>query len=913
MDFVGCWDRLENRFEAIETIGKGSFGTCILCRRRTTGEQVVVKQIDVDAMTQEEKEDAMKEVHILSMLDHPNIVAYYESFLDEKGLLHIVMEYADGGDLFQRIQIQEQTASFFPEKLIMEWFYQIVRALDHIHRKNILHRDLKTQNIFLTKDNRVKLGDFGIARILNSTQDLAKTVIGTPYYLSPEIVEDKPYHRKSDVWSLGCVLYEMATLKHAFDGQNLPALIMKIVRGKYPPIPSIYSTELRKLVDAMLQKDPMRRPSTTQILRYEAFLSGKRSYARARSQKKQQDHEERGGGHVDLWMEKHVMEMEKMSEELGDGLRVRDEWVADGGLRRDKVRHEISHRKRAELEIDTEVSKMRSKKVEYLRKKEIEKKEKKRKSQERSERLKRHKKELEKISRRRPSGPVKQPSEHTHQHPHSHLSAAAAFSIDGGDAGEVGRRRSSSVSSLPEDGSVRIVSGVGGAPLRRRISSKEVPPPPKSKRSESGSGSGSSVSQWKEQRQQFLEHVRNARQAKKASADPMPEVEIFVKPGREGRTALQTQSDDEYDDRRGVDVVSPVSAPPRARYPAPFVAEIEIFEPTKRKQQSPADTSVRKDRHEGSGHSDGGDDGNDHIDEDDEDVEVGVFDDDNDDDVGDQTDDDEEDGNEDGIDEIDGERIGRPLDGHISLKTRSFRDVLKPSGKHIHRTQQRRDSQSSEISTDMRDVAREDEAVQGSDIDSFVTQIMTEETREKEIVSELPPPKYMDSVFVSPIESRHPDADTSVGGCGVGSEQHVDMGAQVDGHMDEREDEEEDDDGYDWEKMEDRSFEQDSLTLSDANGSVVNLSSSTLASASTLGSTNGSRAHLTQRIEALRAFCDEKFGESAFLRIYNYLQNIGEDSPVVSTGLGDLLDHPDHIDFIPYVQQLIICERLFYG
>lgn len=146
--------------------------------------------------------------------------------------------------------------------------------MKHIHDRKILHRDLKTQNIFLTSKGEIKIGDFGIARVLQHTYDCAQTAIGTPYYLSPEICQEKPYNQKSDIWSLGCIFYEMVTLKHAFDANSMKALVIKILRGNYPPIPNCYSTELKSLIDELLQKDPHRRPSIKRFLEKE-FLSNR--------------------------------------------------------------------------------------------------------------------------------------------------------------------------------------------------------------------------------------------------------------------------------------------------------------------------------------------------------------------------------------------------------------------------------------------------------------------------------------------------------------------------------------------------------------------------------------------------------------------------------------------------------------
>jgi len=176
------------------------------------------------------------------------------------------MDFADGGDLYTKIAQHKKLGKLFDESQVIEWFLQICLALKHIHSRKILHRDLKTQNIFLTSKGEVKIGDFGIARILQHTYDLVHTAIGTPYYLSPEICQEKPYNQKSDIWSLGCILYEMLTLRHAFDANSMKGLVLKILKGTYPPIPSVYSEDVRSLVQDLLTKDPNKRPSIRQIL-----------------------------------------------------------------------------------------------------------------------------------------------------------------------------------------------------------------------------------------------------------------------------------------------------------------------------------------------------------------------------------------------------------------------------------------------------------------------------------------------------------------------------------------------------------------------------------------------------------------------------------------------------------------------
>eukprot|EP00292_Cryptomonas_paramecium_P009045 CAMPEP_0113712618 /NCGR_PEP_ID=MMETSP0038_2-20120614/31495_1 /TAXON_ID=2898 /ORGANISM="Cryptomonas paramecium" /LENGTH=249 /DNA_ID=CAMNT_0000639171 /DNA_START=32 /DNA_END=778 /DNA_ORIENTATION=+ /assembly_acc=CAM_ASM_000170 len=228
---------------------------------------VVIKMVDISKCSKKERDSARKEVSILGALKHPNIIEYRDSF-EDGGFLCIVMAFADGGDLTGRIKVQQGLRKGFSEDQILDWFVQICLGMKHVHDRKILHRDLKSQNIFLTGSHKIiKLGDFGIAKVLDSTNGFAKTSIGTPYYLSPEICEGRPYSFKSDVWSLGVVLYELCTLRCPFDAANLNALILKIVRNCYSPIPTTYSRPLSALVDTLLSKNPSHRPNMNELLR----------------------------------------------------------------------------------------------------------------------------------------------------------------------------------------------------------------------------------------------------------------------------------------------------------------------------------------------------------------------------------------------------------------------------------------------------------------------------------------------------------------------------------------------------------------------------------------------------------------------------------------------------------------------
>eukprot|EP00105_Crassostrea_gigas_P014526 XP_011431214.1 PREDICTED: uncharacterized protein LOC105330955 isoform X4 [Crassostrea gigas] len=252
-------------FEKIQTVGKGAYGAAVLYRKKDDDSLVILKEINMHDLNAAERQLALNEVSILAMLDHPNIISYYDSF-EEDGVLMIEIEYADGGTLAQKLAAMATKDKNIEEKEVLQIFQQIVAAIRHIHELNILHRDLKTANIFLTKEGVVKVGDFGISKMLSSANKGANTVLGTPYYISPEMCEGKPYNDKSDIWALGCILYEMACLQKTFEGSNLPALVNKIMKGQFAPVKGNYSEEFKSLIMDMLKQDPDERPSANEIM-----------------------------------------------------------------------------------------------------------------------------------------------------------------------------------------------------------------------------------------------------------------------------------------------------------------------------------------------------------------------------------------------------------------------------------------------------------------------------------------------------------------------------------------------------------------------------------------------------------------------------------------------------------------------
>ncbi|KAA6395201.1 MAG: putative serine/threonine-protein kinase Nek1, partial [Streblomastix strix] len=310
-------------------IGRGSFGAAMLVSRKETNQQFIMKEINITQLSEKEQQESLNEIALLQKLNHPNIVKMHESFVDA-GLLCIIMDYCEGGDLCTVIKAMRGRP--ISERQILDWFLQLCLAVKHLHEKKILHRDLKTQNVFLTHKRRVvKLGDFGIARALGSQTVFAQTSVGTPYFLSPEICENKPYDNKSDIWSLGCVLYEMITQKHPFDGDSIIGLAKKIVQGQYDPIPtSFYSQQLSELVQMILQVNPQNRPSIHEILQTQIIKDRIQSIIASQEKAKQQElskEQEASGAETEDIEEKTERKKEEKIQ-LNDEQKDK-EWIID--------------------------------------------------------------------------------------------------------------------------------------------------------------------------------------------------------------------------------------------------------------------------------------------------------------------------------------------------------------------------------------------------------------------------------------------------------------------------------------------------------------------------------------------------------------------------------------------------------
>ncbi|KAG3270633.1 NIMA related kinase 11, transcript variant X1 [Ictidomys tridecemlineatus] len=259
---------IARRYVLQQKLGSGSFGTVYLVsdRKAKRGEELkVLKEISVGELNPNETVQANLEAQLLSKLDHPAIVKFHASFVEQDNFC-IITEYCEGRDLDYKIQEYKGSGKIFSENQIREWFIQLLLGVDYMHERRILHRDLKSKNIFL-KNNLLKIGDFGVSRLLMGSCDLATTLTGTPHYMSPEALKHQGYDTKSDIWSLACILYEMCCMDHAFTGSNFLSIVLKIVEGDTPSLPERYPRELNTIMESMLNKNPSLRPSALEILK----------------------------------------------------------------------------------------------------------------------------------------------------------------------------------------------------------------------------------------------------------------------------------------------------------------------------------------------------------------------------------------------------------------------------------------------------------------------------------------------------------------------------------------------------------------------------------------------------------------------------------------------------------------------
>lgn len=254
-------------FEILSKLGDGAYSIVYKVKRIADNKIYALKKVKLLNLSEKEKQNALNEVRILASAKSNFVIAYKEAFIDEKDpSLCIIMEYADRGDLYQKIRTYKKMQKYFNEVDVWRIFIQMVKGLKALHDLKILHRDLKSANIFLFSDGSAKLGDLNVSKV--AKKGLGYTQTGTPYYASPEVWKDSPYDSKSDIWSLGCVTYEMLTLKPPFRAENMEGLYNKVIKGQFSKIPDKYSKDIFEVVKRMLKVNSNERPSCAQILRF---------------------------------------------------------------------------------------------------------------------------------------------------------------------------------------------------------------------------------------------------------------------------------------------------------------------------------------------------------------------------------------------------------------------------------------------------------------------------------------------------------------------------------------------------------------------------------------------------------------------------------------------------------------------
>ncbi|KAG8985376.1 G2-specific serine/threonine protein kinase [Tulasnella sp. 427] len=287
-----------SQYEVLDVIGNGMFGVIKKVKNKRTGEISARKDLNFEKMTEKDRKQIVAEVNILKDLNHEYIVRYHDRFVDrENGYLYILMEYCGGGDLGRVLAKARKQNKPLAEDRVWRYFHQLLLALDHCHypatsqhvpstsgggsstepparrTQQVLHRDLKPENVFVTHDDNLKLGDFGLSKMMGAST-LTNTYVGTPYYMSPEMLMEKSYDMKSDMWSLGCLIYELCALQPPFyDAKTQPELTALIRSGRIPPLPRGYSQQLFSTIKSMLNLHPGSRPTVQSLLQMERFRS----------------------------------------------------------------------------------------------------------------------------------------------------------------------------------------------------------------------------------------------------------------------------------------------------------------------------------------------------------------------------------------------------------------------------------------------------------------------------------------------------------------------------------------------------------------------------------------------------------------------------------------------------------------
>lgn len=252
-------------FNEATLLGEGAYSAVYRVIRKADGKTYALKKVKLPSLNEKEKQNALNEVRLLASVQHPAIITFKEAFFDSGSkCLCIVQEFADSGDLYHKIVQQQKQRMYMRENEVWRIFLGICMGLNALHGFNICWRDCKSANVFLFQNGLVKIADFNVSKV--AKRGLMYTQTGTPYFASPEIWKDAPYDAKADIWSLGCVLFECATLRPPFRAEDMEGLYRKVIRGVYPKIPACYSQDLADVIAMLIKVDPLQRPTVAQIL-----------------------------------------------------------------------------------------------------------------------------------------------------------------------------------------------------------------------------------------------------------------------------------------------------------------------------------------------------------------------------------------------------------------------------------------------------------------------------------------------------------------------------------------------------------------------------------------------------------------------------------------------------------------------
>tara|TARA_B100000575_G_C23142272_1_gene665180 strand:- start:6874 stop:8145 length:1272 start_codon:yes stop_codon:yes gene_type:complete len=264
---------INSSYKEISLLGKGTYGSVYLVKDVDKGIYYADKRIRLIGRDLYEKNSILNEIRLLACHRSPYIIQLYDVYITNN-ILHLITEYAAKGDLSKIIKRYRRTGKYFSEEHIKTYLFQICNGIQYLHQNNIMHRDIKSANIFMTKKRNIKIGDVGIIKVLSPSVDYTRTKIGTPYYMSPELYKHQKYNSKTDVWSIGVLLYELMTLKLPFNANNMDQLKYKIANENWyleDKYKHKFSSGLCDILYKLLQSNPKDRYSLTEVLSHSYF------------------------------------------------------------------------------------------------------------------------------------------------------------------------------------------------------------------------------------------------------------------------------------------------------------------------------------------------------------------------------------------------------------------------------------------------------------------------------------------------------------------------------------------------------------------------------------------------------------------------------------------------------------------